>query len=284
MKSFKPSLEQFEVSKEKLFVDLHPTNLTEHADQLFMESMEEKKALDVISFADIQKYTSGISFSDLHVQGIIFGLISREEAEIVANLLDKHPCTISRNVVALLPSNGRRRIDSRVRNDSDVNSLSKVFYQIPCIGLVQFFFSLMEKRFYHQLSVVESLCYDADCQIQTQGIRGICLAVISPRHGPDYLLKRICSFIDTFKIDRQTFDKHKEAAMNILDDNCGSRIGEFVIRAEYSEDLFSEARKSLDALTFEEVRSKFLELFGANSSRVEVCIWGCNTEPPEGCV
>ncbi|XP_020891012.1 nardilysin-like [Arabidopsis lyrata subsp. lyrata] len=277
IKSFKPIQQHFKVIKEKLLLELHPRDISEHAKQLFMESLVEEKckpvALDGVTFSDIQEYAADFS-SNLRVHcGVIFGSISEETAKDIANLLDQPSLlldqpslAINTNVMALRVE----RTEDIPRNAFDRNSLTMVVYEIPCIGLSSFFSSLMAYGFERQLKIVENLGYQVDCSPQTEGIRGICFSVISPQYKPHYLLDRIYSFIREFKIEENSFAKYKELAINSLAE--GSSIWHVLLSNEYSALL--DARGRLASLTIEEARRSYDRLFLSTSSRkrVEVCI------------
>ncbi|KAG7553741.1 Metalloenzyme LuxS/M16 peptidase-like [Arabidopsis suecica] len=303
--SFIPTVKCFEVIKESMNRDLKNYDLFDHSEQLLLQIVSQSKhsnrsklqVLKSISFGDLLSFTNDLR-SQIFIKGICYGDILECEARSICNFFQSlqisplHGNLRDRVRIVHLPRT-KSRVDVKVKNKLDCNSLAKVYFRIGCkkrqesrnIAMLNLFVSIIREELFHELRTKETLGYIVDCETHLMHGVGLDVCVLSSDYNPYHLSRRIYNFMNLFgmcleELPDNTFEDYKKGVNLTLPQGSGKSIWEHIDRERCIDNLYSEEKKELKLIKKKDLIEWYKRYFRISSPfcrTVVVRIWGCNT-------
>ncbi|KAJ3682908.1 hypothetical protein LUZ60_013135 [Juncus effusus] len=239
--TFSPKLDRFKVIKEEMERSYRNTNMKplSHSTNLRIQVLRETfwdvndklNALINLDLSDLSFFIPHL-ISQLYVEGLCHGNLSKEEAINISNIFTNVLCAKPLNddlkhrvKILNLEPNAKFVKSVPVKNELESNSVAELYYQIELDkgrescrlkATIDLLTDLISETYFDRLRTKEQLGYTVDCGARvTYYVLGLCFRVQSSKFGPSYLQGRIENFIDSLPaflegLDEESFEHHKD--------------------------------------------------------------------------
>ncbi|KAL9320134.1 hypothetical protein ACSQ67_011973 [Phaseolus vulgaris] len=320
-KSFMPTDDRFKVIKEDMKRTLKNFNMKplSHSTYLrlqvlcesFYDADEKLHYLNDLCLDDLKAFIPGL-LSQLYVEGLCHGNLSKEEAISISNIFKMNfpvnPLPIElrhAERVICLPSGANLVRDVSVKNKSEKNSVAELYFQfeqdfglgsIKLKALIDLFEEIVEEPFFNQLRTKEQLGYVVECSPRvTYRVFGFCFCIQSSEYNPVYLLGRIDNFLNGLEelldgLDGDSFENYKSGLVAKLLEKDPSltyesnRLWNQIVDKRYIFDFSKKEADELANITKHDVVEWYKTYFKPPSPkcrRLLIQVWGCNTDLKE---
>ncbi|PIA59677.1 hypothetical protein AQUCO_00400519v1 [Aquilegia coerulea] len=320
-RSFTPSDDRFKVIKEEMERSYRNTNIKplNHSCYLRLQLLREVfwdvddkiHCLVDLSLADLKAHIPEL-ISQMHIEGLCHGNVSKEEAN---NIADIFKCNFSveplpvklrhKERVLRLPSGANLVRDVLVRNKLEVNSVVELYFQIEVDtglestklrALTDLFEEIVHEPFFDQLRTKEQLGYVVQCSTRvTYRVLGFCFCVQSSKYDPVYLHGRVDNFIDSVQklldeLDNESFENYRNGliAKKLEKDPSLSyetnHLWGQIVDKRYMFDMSEKEAEVLKSICKNDVMdlyNTYLKPTSSKRRRLAVHVWGCNTNMEE---
>ncbi|ERN04132.1 hypothetical protein AMTR_s00077p00061270 [Amborella trichopoda] len=320
-RSFLPSEDHFKVIKENMERTFRNSNMKplNHSSYLRLQVLRNKfwdvddklSCLADTSLSDLKNVIPRL-LSQLYIEGICHGNILEEEALNIANIFrDIFPVPpLPKELrheerVLHLPSGTCLIRNANVKNNSEVNSVVELYFQIePDKGvestrsrvMADLFEEIIGEPCFNQLRTKEQLGYVVECDPRmTFRVIGFCFRVQSSRYGPLYLQERVDNFIDKLQevldgLDQRSFENYrsgliakkleKDPSLSYETDHYWGQIFD----RRYLFNMSKMEAEELKRIEKEDVIEWYNAYFKGESEkccRLAIHVWGCTTNMEE---
>ncbi|KAL6203558.1 hypothetical protein ACLB2K_027258 [Fragaria x ananassa] len=326
VKSFLPSDDRFEVFKEDMGRAYANTNMdawsysTYLRDQVLLQSFytvdEQLHVLNGLSVSDLISFIPEI-FSQLYIEGLLHGNLSEEEAITLAKSFQQNFAVpplptelVYRNHCICLPPNANLIIDATVKNKSETNSVTELYFQIEqsmrrqrsSLGMLFSVGGLIHAKFLASISVF-SHPSTTPVHLQSRlenfivGLEEMLLCThVFPNHVAWMIIVAALEFVSLKTcwhsqkgLDDDSFENYKGGLMAKLFEKDASltcetyRLWTQILGKWYTFEYSKMAAEQLISIQKEDV-TKFYKTYLLRSSpkyRRLTTVWGCNTDLKE---
>ncbi|KAK1270924.1 Zinc-metallopeptidase, peroxisomal [Acorus gramineus] len=317
-RSFIPSSDRFKVIKEDMERAFKNANMKplNHSAYLRLQLLRENfwdvddrlACLRSLSLSDLTAFIPGL-LSQLHIEGLCHGNLSEEEAihisDIFRSTFPVQPLPADQRHqerVLSLPAGERLVRSTCVKNESEVNSVVELYFQIEQDtgpesnrrrALADLFGSIIEEPCFDQLRTKEQLGYVVESGSRmTYRILGFCFRIQSSEYSPSYLHGRLDSFINGLQelldgLDNESFEKYRNGLISEKLEKDPSLSYETsnhwhqIVDKRYLFDMAKIEAEELKTIQKREVIEWYNTYMRPPSSKcrwLAIHVWGCNTK------
>ncbi|PRQ34797.1 putative insulysin [Rosa chinensis] len=313
IKSFLPTDDRFEVYKEDMERAYMNTNMdpwsysTYLRDQVLLQKFytvdEQLHVLKGLSVSDLKSF-----IPEIFSQAWPFAWqLSEEETINLAKLIQTNftvPALPTKLVYKdhciCLPPNANLVRDATVKNKSETNSVTELYFQIEQAVksesvrlkvLIDLFQEIVQEPLFNQLRTKEQLGYVVLCgQNCTCNVFGFYFCVQSSEYNPIHLQGRLDNFIDGLEellegLDDDSFENYKGGLMaKVLEKDAyltceTNRLWTQILDKWYTFDCSKKAAEQLRSIQKEDVINfykTYLQQSSPKRRRLATRVWGCN--------